>query len=160
MGGKWGDFPKPGIENVFAGLFCFPFSLCLPAEVRHIKRRRAPCLPAAVGMSNVGGLYACPPKISLLNAGGRYAFLRLEFFMNSYLVRIYRKSDNNPRMLVGVVEEPGVKEKKAFHTLYELWDILNPNKKEKQTKQRKTEGNGMGRAYSKAKNSISAKGNK
>jgi len=80
--------------------------------------------------------------------------------MNSYLVRIYRKSDNNPRMLVGVVEEPGVKEKKAFHTLYELWDILNPNKKEKQTKQRKTEGNGMGRAYSKAKNSISAKGNK
>jgi hypothetical protein len=47
-------------------------------------------------------------------------------------------------MLVGVVEEPGVKEKKAFHTLYELWDILN-TKKEKQTKQRKTEDNGMGR---------------
>jgi hypothetical protein len=32
-------------------------------------------------------------------------------------------------MLVGVVEEPGVKEKKAFHNLYELWDILNPIKK-------------------------------
>jgi len=31
-------------------------------------------------------------------------------------------------MLVGVVEEVGVKEKKAFHTLYELWDILNPVK--------------------------------
>ncbi len=46
--------------------------------------------------------------------------------MTSYLVRIYRKADNNPRMLVGVVEEPGVKEKKAFHNLYELWDILNP----------------------------------
>jgi hypothetical protein len=29
-------------------------------------------------------------------------------------------------MLVGVVEEPGTKEKKAFHNLYELWDILNP----------------------------------
>jgi hypothetical protein len=79
--------------------------------------------------------------------------------MTSYLIRIYRKADNNPRMLVGVVEEPGVKEKKAFSNLYELWDILN-TKKEKQTKQRKTEGNGMGRAYSKAKNSISAKGNK
>ncbi len=64
--------------------------------------------------------------------------------MTSYLVRIYRKAENNPRMLVGVVEEPGVKEKKAFHTLYELWDILN-TKKEKQTKQRKTEDNGMGR---------------
>ena len=49
--------------------------------------------------------------------------------MDSYLVRIYRKAENNPRMLVGVVEEPGVKEKKAFHNLYELWDILNPIKK-------------------------------
>jgi len=79
--------------------------------------------------------------------------------MNSCLVRIYRRADNNPRVLVGVVEEPGVEEKKAFSNLYELWDILNP-KKEKQTKQTKTEANGMGRAYSKAKNSISAKGNK
>jgi hypothetical protein len=49
--------------------------------------------------------------------------------MDSYLVRIYRKAENNPRMLVGVVEEPGAKEKKAFHNLYELWDILNPIKK-------------------------------
>ena len=48
--------------------------------------------------------------------------------MTSYLVRIYRKAENNPRMLVGVIEEPGVKEKKAFHNLYELWDILNPMK--------------------------------
>jgi hypothetical protein len=32
-------------------------------------------------------------------------------------------------MLVGVVEEVGLKEKKAFHTLDELWDILNPGKK-------------------------------
>jgi len=79
-------------------------------------------------MSNVGGLYACPPKISLLNAGGRYAFLRLEFFMTSYLVRIYRKAENNPRLLVGVVEEVGKDGKNAFHTLYELWDILNPVK--------------------------------
>jgi hypothetical protein len=49
--------------------------------------------------------------------------------MTSYLVRIYRKADNNPRMLVGVVEEVGVKEKKAFSNLYELWDILNRVKK-------------------------------
>jgi hypothetical protein len=32
-------------------------------------------------------------------------------------------------MLVGVVEEVGVKEKKAFSNLYELWDILNRVKK-------------------------------
>ncbi len=49
--------------------------------------------------------------------------------MNSYLVRIYCKAENNPRMLIGVVEEVGVKEKKAFSNLYELWDILNPVKK-------------------------------
>lgn len=49
--------------------------------------------------------------------------------MESYLVRIYRKAENNPRMLVGVVEEPGAKEKRAFHNLYELWNILNPIKK-------------------------------
>ncbi len=49
--------------------------------------------------------------------------------MNSYLVRIYRKAEDNSRMLVGAVEEPGAKEKRAFHNLYELWDILNPVKR-------------------------------
>jgi hypothetical protein len=53
--------------------------------------------------------------------------------MDSYLVRIYRKAENNPRMLVGVVEEVGVKEKKAFNSLYELWDILNPVKRIRRT---------------------------
>jgi hypothetical protein len=32
-------------------------------------------------------------------------------------------------VLVGVVEKPGVNEKKAFHNLYELWDILDPVKR-------------------------------
>jgi len=49
--------------------------------------------------------------------------------MDSYLVRIYRKEENNPRMLVGVVEEVGAEDKKAFHNLHELWDILNPVKR-------------------------------
>ena len=49
--------------------------------------------------------------------------------MDSYLVRIYRRTEDNPRMLVGVVEEVGANDKKAFHNLYELWDILNPVKK-------------------------------
>ena len=62
--------------------------------------------------------------------------------MNSYLVRIYRKADNNPRILVGVVEEPGVKEKKAFSNLYELWDILNPIKKEQTSSKRGRGSNG------------------
>ena len=49
--------------------------------------------------------------------------------MDSYLVRIYRKEENNQRMLVGVVEEVGASDKKAFHNLHELWDILNPIKR-------------------------------
>ena len=49
--------------------------------------------------------------------------------MNSYLVRIYRRGEDNPRMLVGVVEEIGKAEKRAFNNLDELWDILNPGKK-------------------------------
>ncbi len=68
--------------------------------------------------------------------------------MNSYLVRIYRKSDDNPRLLVGVVEEAGKDGKKAFHNLYELWEILNPTKA-KQLNHRKTEvsrgGDGRGK---------------
>jgi hypothetical protein len=32
-------------------------------------------------------------------------------------------------MLVGVVEEVGGNDKKAFHNLHELWDILNPLKR-------------------------------
>ncbi len=49
--------------------------------------------------------------------------------MNTYLVRIYRRAENNPRMLVGVVEEIGKPQKRAFNNLDELWDILNPERK-------------------------------
>jgi len=42
-----------------------------------------------------------------------------------YIVRIYRYEKNNPRRLVGTVEEVGVDEKKAFLNLDELWKILN-----------------------------------
>lgn len=59
--------------------------------------------------------------------------------MDSYLVRIYRKTEDNPRMLIGVVEEVGKKEKKAFNTLNELWDILN---RRRELKKRKTSENG------------------
>ena len=67
----------------------------------------------------------------------RYAFFRLGGSMDSYLVRIYRREENNPRVLVGVVEEVGEEEKKAFHNLYELWDILNPAQKELNQRKKK-----------------------
>jgi hypothetical protein len=51
--------------------------------------------------------------------------LLLKSFSANYIVRIYRFKENNPRHLVGVVEEVGVKGKKAFTNYDELWDILN-----------------------------------
>ena len=44
--------------------------------------------------------------------------------MESYIIRIYRGDHKHPRDLVGIVEEVGVKEKKAFTNRDELWDIL------------------------------------
>jgi len=50
-------------------------------------------------------------------------------FMNTYIVRIYRSEEDNPHLLVGIVEEVGVKGKKAFNGLEGLWAILNPKRK-------------------------------
>jgi hypothetical protein len=52
--------------------------------------------------------------------------------MHSYIVRIYREEPDNPRKLVGIVEEVGKKGRLAFTTLDELWEILNPAKQPKQ----------------------------
>ena len=46
----------------------------------------------------------------------------------NYIVRIYRLDKKNPRHLVGVVEEVGVKGKKAFTNYDELWDIIISSK--------------------------------
>lgn len=48
--------------------------------------------------------------------------------LDNYILRIYRRKKNNPRILVGVVEEVGAEGKKAFSNLDELWAILNPTK--------------------------------
>jgi hypothetical protein len=43
----------------------------------------------------------------------------------TYIIRVYRFAKDNPRRLVGVVEEAGKKGKKAFTGYQELWEILN-----------------------------------
>jgi len=48
--------------------------------------------------------------------------------LQNYVLRIYRREKNDPRILVGVVEEVGVEGNKAFSNLDELWEILNPSK--------------------------------
>jgi hypothetical protein len=45
--------------------------------------------------------------------------------LDNYIVRIYRREKDNPRLLVGLVEEVGFAGKKAFNTLDDLWEILN-----------------------------------
>jgi hypothetical protein len=49
----------------------------------------------------------------------------LEVILESYIIRIYRSEDNNPRNILGVVEEVGAEEKRAFTNIEELWNILN-----------------------------------
>jgi len=49
--------------------------------------------------------------------------------VKSYIVRIYREDRENPRSLIGVVEEPGKDGKKAFTNIDELWEIFNCGKK-------------------------------
>ena len=48
--------------------------------------------------------------------------------LKTYIVRVYRSEEGIPHSLVGVVEEVGKKEKKAFTNLDDLWDILNSQK--------------------------------
>jgi len=45
--------------------------------------------------------------------------------VDNYIVRIYRRKRDDPRVLVGLVEEVGRKGKKAFNDLDDLWKILN-----------------------------------
>ncbi len=45
--------------------------------------------------------------------------------MDNYIVRIYRQEKDNPRKLVGLVEEVGVDSRLGFTNLDELWEILN-----------------------------------
>jgi hypothetical protein len=63
--------------------------------------------------------------------------------VENYIVRIYRFKEDRPKHLVGVVEEVGVKGKKAFNTYDELWEILNSRKKRvSHEKRKKREGLG------------------
>ena len=48
--------------------------------------------------------------------------------MKNYIIRIYRYDNDNPKKIVGVVEEPEIEGRKAFTNLDELWGILNPVK--------------------------------
>jgi hypothetical protein len=52
--------------------------------------------------------------------------------MENYIVRIYKRKKDDPYAYVGVVEEAGMKGKKAFTNVEELYEILRPKKKDRQ----------------------------
>ncbi len=60
--------------------------------------------------------------------------------LDNYIVRIYRREKDNPRLLVGLVEEVGVSGKKAFNSLDDLWEILNGQKSGAVQKKRNKKG--------------------
>ncbi len=73
--------------------------------------------------------------------------------VDNYIVRIYRREKDNPRLLVGLIEEVGVSGKKAFNNLDDLWEILNrqkkgttENQKYQSKRNRKGRLNGAGRS--------------
>lgn len=49
--------------------------------------------------------------------------------METYIIRIYRYERDNPRKLVGLVEEVGSEGNSGFTDLDGLWNILNPARK-------------------------------
>lgn len=44
--------------------------------------------------------------------------------MESYIVRVYRRSRKNPRMKAGVVEKVGQEEKEGFENIDKLMEIF------------------------------------
>lgn len=44
--------------------------------------------------------------------------------MDSYIIRIYQRSEKNSSSLVGMVEEVGIEGRKPFRNYDELWEIL------------------------------------
>ena len=44
--------------------------------------------------------------------------------MESYVIRIYRRDEQNPQNIIGLVEDVGLEAKTPFHNIEEMTDIL------------------------------------
>jgi hypothetical protein len=64
--------------------------------------------------------------------------------MENYIVRIYQRKEDDPYAYVGVVEEVGMKGKKAFTNVEELYEILKPKNKQKKAQRNKEFNGGIG----------------
>lgn len=57
--------------------------------------------------------------------------------MESYVIRIYRRDEQYPQNIIGLVEDVMIQETRPFKNFNELWEILR--KEEKKKKERKRE---------------------
>jgi hypothetical protein len=51
--------------------------------------------------------------------------------MDCFIVRIYRREENDPQGVCGLVETVGRGDKKSFAGSEELWNIISSNSKKK-----------------------------
>lgn len=57
--------------------------------------------------------------------------------MESYILRVYREPVREKRGIIGIIEEIGANEKRAFTNVDELWELLTLFSRGPQSKQRK-----------------------
>ncbi len=62
--------------------------------------------------------------------------------METYILRIYRRGKSIPHKMIGIIEESGKEEKKAFTCLDELWKILSPTQARPAPDEQKQESRG------------------
>ncbi len=52
--------------------------------------------------------------------------------MDSYVIRIYRRDEQNPQNIIGLVEDVMIQETRPFKNFNELWEILRKKEKKKE----------------------------
>ncbi len=66
----------------------------------------------------------------------KLVIMRQKNTMKTYIIRIYRHSENDPGSVVGTVEKVGVNGKMTFSSRDELWEIMNAGTMKQQQRKR------------------------
>lgn len=56
--------------------------------------------------------------------------IKKPFIVDNYIVRIYRRDEEDIRKVAGIIEQVGAEEKQAFHNMDELCGILSLGRSE------------------------------
>lgn len=79
--------------------------------------------------------------------------------MKTYIIRIYRHSDKDSRLIVGTVEKVGLHGKMAFSNRDELWEIMNSGTMKQQQRKRQNNDDDIIRLHT-SNDSTNKKGEK